>query len=108
MGIYEIHLAASQSVIDAEQSVRHVHQDLVLTIRLKSEVDKRVRPEEKSAEVARLTRDSDGPPARSEVRPQHLQDDSCARGMGLVVISFRRRSGVTEDSPRILLGEGPH
>lgn len=57
--------------------------------------------EEKSVEVARLTRNSDGPPARSEVRPQHLRDYLCARGMGLGVEAFRRRSGVIEDSPRI-------
>lgn len=42
-GFPGIHLAPNHSVIDAEQSVRHVHQDLVQTIRLKSEAETWVR-----------------------------------------------------------------
>ena len=99
------HLVLSQSITGAEQSVWHLHQDFVLTLRLKREADRWVRPEENSVEVARLTRNSDGSPARLEVRAQHLRDYLCARGMGLVLNSFRRRSNVTEDCAHISWAE---
>ncbi len=100
-----VHLVLRQNVVGKEQSIWHLHQDFVLTLRLKREADRWVRPEEDSVEVARLTRNSDGSPARLEVRPQHLRDYLCARGMGLVLSSFWRRSSVTEDCAHISWAE---
>lgn len=52
-------------------------------------------------------RDSpDGSPTLLEVRAKHLQDYLCARGMGLVVSSFRIRSEIAEDVAHVSWAEG--
>lgn len=100
-----LHLVLGQNLAGAEKSVWHLHQDFVLALRLKRGADRWVRPEENSVEVARLTRNCDGSPARLEVRAQRLRDYLCARGMGLVLNSFRSRSGVAEDCAHIFWAE---
>ena len=92
-----VHLVLDQSGGVAERSEWHLHQDFVTTLGLTREGDKWVRPDENYIEVARLIRASDGSAALLEARASHLRDYLCARSMGLVMSSLRRRSEIIED-----------
>ena len=96
-----VHLVLEQSGGVAERSEWHLHQDFVTTLGLTREGDKWVRPDENYIEVARLIRASDGSAALLEARASHLRDYLCARSMGLVVSSLRRRSEIIEDPSHI-------
>ena len=96
-----VHLVLDQWRGGAERSEWHLHQDFVTTLGLKREGDKWVRPDEDYIEVARLVRASDGSAALLEARASHLRDYLCARNMGLVVSSYRKRSEIIEDASHI-------
>ena len=96
-----VHLVLDQSGGAAERSEWHLHQDFVTTLGLKREGDKWVRPNENYIEIAHLIRKSDSSPALLEARAAHLRDYLCARSMGLVVSSLRKRSEIIEDASHI-------
>ena len=96
-----VHLVLEQRGSGAEPSEWHLHQDFVITLGLRHEGDIWVRPDENYIEVARLIRGSDGSATLLEVRASHLRDYLCARGMGLVVNSYRNRTEIVEDASHI-------
>jgi hypothetical protein len=97
-----VNLVLDQRGSGGEQSEWHLHQDFVTTLGLKREGDIWVRPDEDYIEVARMIRASDGSKSRLEVRASHLRDYLCARGMGLIVTSYRDRSEIVQDASHIL------
>lgn len=100
-----VHMVLDQRGGGAERSEWHLHQDFVTTLGLTREGDTWVRPDEDYCDVARLMRAADGSPVKLEVRAAHLRDYLCARGMGLVVSSFRERREVIDDATHILWPE---
>lgn len=96
-----LHLMLHQRGGGNEPSEWHPHQDFVTTLGLKREGDVWVRPDEDYVEVARLVRGERGSVVRLEVRASHLRDYLCARGMGLVISSYRERVEVVEDASHV-------
>ncbi len=94
-GIYPV-LAHRGSEIEVEEW--HLHQDIVLTLDLRREVDRWVRTVDDYAVCAKLLRGSDGSPCLLEINSLYLKDYMCARGMGLLVTSFRLREAIVEDA----------
>lgn len=84
----------------------HLHQDFVITLKLKRERDVWLSMDEGYIEVARLRR-HEGNPALLEVRAEHLKDYLCARRMALFVSSYRSRDEVAADSSHINWPENP-
>ena len=101
-----VHLALHQRGGGDESAEWHLHQDFVTTLGLKRESDVWVRPDEDYIEVARLVRADKGGVVRLEVRALHLRDYLCARGMGLVISSYRERNEVLEDASHISWPDG--
>lgn len=79
----------------------HLHQDLVIALRLKREGDVWVALDEGYLEVARLKYDAKGTPERLEIRAEQLRDYLCARRMALRVVTYRSRSTVEDDASHI-------
>lgn len=77
----------------------HLHQDLVVSLRLRREGDTWVSPAEGYRVAARLTRDDEGEPVSLEVARDYLLDYLTARGMGLWLLTFRQRRAVMEAEP---------
>lgn len=96
-----VHLVLDQRGGGAERSEWHLHQDFVTTLGLTREGDTWVRPDEDYIKVARLTRAPDDSAALLEARAAHLRDYLCARNMGLVLSSYRKRSEIIEDASHI-------
>src|SRR6476620_9463969 len=96
-----VNLVLYQRGSGGEKSEWHLHQDFVTTLGLKRDGDIWVRPDEDYIEVARMIRASDGSKSRLEVRASHLRDYLCARGMGLIVTSYRDRSESNQDASHI-------
>ncbi len=89
-----IHLVLEQNFNGLEDPVEwHLHQDLALTLDLKREEGVWVRPAEGYTVVAREHR-VDGRQELIEVRSGHLKDYLCARGLGLVVVTYRSRTEI--------------
>jgi hypothetical protein len=78
----------------------HLHQDFVVTLGLKRENDTWLSTAEEYIEVARISR-TDGRPVRIEVRAEYLKDYLCARGMVLLVSSYRSRDEIRNDASDI-------
>ena len=91
-----------------ERAVWHLHQDLVITLRLKREGDAWLSIDEGYIEVARLERRPDGSPRLLSVRSSHLKDYLCARGMALYATSYRQRLEIVEDASHISWPASPH
>jgi hypothetical protein len=83
----------------------HLHQDLVIALRLKRENDVWLAIDEGYIEVARLRR-REGSPCLLEIRAEHLKDYLCARGLALLIASFHSRTEVREDAADIQWLEG--
>jgi len=92
-----LHPVLEQRLNAAEPTEWHLHQDLVLGLRLKREGDVWVCPNEDYVEVARLHRDETGSPVLLEFRAEYLRDYLCARDMGLYITSYRQRIEIEED-----------
>ena len=89
-----VHLVLEQNFNGLEDAAEwHLHQDLALTLGLKRERDVWVRPAEGYEVVARESR-VDGRSNVIEIRSAHLKDYLCARGLGLVVVTFRSRTEI--------------
>jgi len=101
-----IHLVLDQRSADGAPGIWHLHQDLLTTLSLRREGAVWVRPEEDYLEVARLVASPSGGNARLEIRASHLGDYLNARGMGLVVASYRQRTEVVEHAGNISWPEG--
>jgi len=84
----------------------HLHQDFVITLKLKREGDVWLSMDEGYIEVARLSRHK-GKPALLEVRAEHLKDYLCARRMALFVSSYRSRDEVVAESLHINWPKNP-
>lgn len=95
------HLVLAQHINRDERREWHLHQDLVIALKLKREGDVWVAPNEGYAEVARLRRRDDGSPFLLEVRSEQLKDYLCARNMSLYVTSYRNRCEIVEDAGHI-------
>jgi hypothetical protein len=99
-------LVLAQDGNSDEHSEWHLHQDFVITLRLKREADTWLAMDEGYIEIARLRRD-DGNPVLLEVRAEHLKDYLCARRMALYVSSYRSRDEVIDDELQISWTENP-
>lgn len=75
----------------------HLHQDLVISLGLKRELDVWVCPKEGYIEAAKLERDDRGRPVSLLIRNQFLKDYLCARDSGLYVSSYYSRNNILED-----------
>ncbi|MFI5096406.1 MAG: hypothetical protein ACHQT6_00390 [Candidatus Acidiferrales bacterium] len=84
----------------------HLHQDFVITLRLKRERDVWLSMDEGYIEVARLST-HEGNPALLEVRAEHLKDYLCARRMALHVSSYRSRDEVVAEPSHINWPKSP-
>jgi hypothetical protein len=92
-------LVMSQSGNSAEAPTWHLHQDFVITLKLKREGNVWVAMDEDYIEVARLKLDEEKLPRLLEVRAEHLKDYLCARRMALRVSWYRERQEVVEAEP---------
>ena len=90
-------LVLSSEAFADEPSEWHLHQDLVLTLRLKREGDEWFAPQEGYVLAARLKRDEKGAPVLMEVARDFLLDYLTARNMGLWLVTFRQRTAVLDD-----------
>ena len=99
-------LALAQDGNSDDPQEWHLHQDFVITLKLKRERDVWLSMNEGYIEVARLRR-HEGKPALLEVRAEHLKDYLCARRMALFVSSYRSRDEVVAESSHINWPENP-
>lgn len=102
-----IHLVLEQRTNSIEITEWHLHQDLVIALGLKRELDTWVSPNEGYIEVARLHRRNDGSPFLLEFRAEHLKDYLCARDMALYITSYRNREIITNDASHIAWHDSP-
>ncbi|WDF72277.1 hypothetical protein [Novosphingobium sp. KACC 22771] len=89
-------LVLRQPITGEQHDVWHLHQDIVIALRLLREGDVWVRPEEDYAEVVRLRKGDDGRPVAMEMRAEFLRDYLCARNAALRIATYRERSVVVE------------
>ncbi|TDR39698.1 hypothetical protein DFR29_11586 [Tahibacter aquaticus] len=90
------------------ESVWHVHQDLVMALRVVREGNVWVAPEEGFEQVIRLMTDQNGAPEGIEIRSEALRDYLCARNMALRLFKFRIRQCVETKADIVNWPETPH
>lgn len=106
---FGVRLAIRQSFDNQEDADEwHLHQDLVVALRLKRENDSWVCPQEAYQEVARLKRKDDGEPHLLEIKAEYLLDYLCARRMGLFVGSFHYREAILASKAGIIWPSNPN
>lgn len=103
-----VHLALVQRGNSAEHDEWHLHQDIVIALRLKREGDIWVCPDEGYIDVVRLKREKDGSAYLFEIRSEHLKDYLCARNMALYITSYRNRDEIVRDASHINWSENPY
>lgn len=96
-----IHLVLDQPGTALDPEEWHLHQDIVVTLKLKREDDSWVCPSEGYVDVVRLRRQDDGAPYLLEMRAEYLKDYLCARQMALYVTSYRSRDSIFESADHI-------
>lgn len=79
----------------------HLHQDFVISLGLQRQGDTWLRPAEGFQEVVRLTRDEAGNPVLLEARTEYLRDYLKARGMYLLISSYRERRQIVSNASHI-------
>ncbi len=90
-----IHLVLNQNFDNNYDNQEwHLHQDLVLNLGLKREVDIWVCPRQGYVEVAKLERDEEGSPILLQIKNQFLKDYLCARNCGLYITSYFSRGEI--------------
>ncbi|MGA9224496.1 MAG: hypothetical protein WBZ57_25255, partial [Pseudomonas graminis] len=94
-------LVIEQTFDSAAPTEWHLHQDFVISLGLQRQGDVWLRPSEGFQEVVRLVRDEDGSPIRMDVRVEHLRDYLKARGLYLLISSFRSRRQIVADASHI-------
>lgn len=92
-----IHLVLDQPGTSLDPREWHLHQDIVVSLKLKREGDIWVCPYEGYVDVARLRRQDDETPFLLEIRAEYLKDYLCARQMALYVTSYRSRDTILEN-----------
>ncbi|QCB42339.1 hypothetical protein E5673_08925 [Sphingomonas sp. PAMC26645] len=92
-----IKLVLRQDAVGEADVHWHLHQDLVIALRLTREKDSWVRPEEDYAEVVRLRRGQDGLPSAIEIKAEYLRDYLNARNASLRIASYFSRRTVDTD-----------
>lgn len=107
LGLGGVPLVLAQDGNSEEHPQWHLHQDLVIALRLKREGEVWVAINEGYVEVARLLQQPDGEPTRLEVRAEYLKDYLCARGMALYVSWYRDRREVVSDARHITWHDNP-
>lgn len=95
----------TQQFGSGEADVWHLHQDIVLALKLLRRGDFWVRPDENYVEVARLTR-KEGNPVKLEIKNEFLKDYLCARQMGLYVATVDIREKYFGKDPCLGWKEG--
>jgi hypothetical protein len=100
-GLHGVPLVLVQAGNSDDPSEWHLHQDLVIALALKCEVDTWVAMDEGYIEVARLKRDENGRCRLLEIRAEHLKDYLCARQMALYISSYRNREDIVTDASHI-------
>lgn len=94
-----INLVIDQHVEQEDQSVWHLHPDIIVALGLVREGDSWYRPEEGWAEVARIKRDGTESPTLFEMKAEFLRDYLAAREMTLYCSSYRERIAITATKP---------
>lgn len=94
-------LVIDQSFEGEAPSEWHLHQDFVISLGLQRQGDSWLRPTEGFQEIVRLTRDANGAPVLLEVRTEHLRDYLKARGMFLLISSYRERQQTVSNASHI-------
>lgn len=79
----------------------HLHQDFVISLGLQRQGDSWLRPTEGFQEVVRLMRDDAGRPVLLEARTEYLRDYLKARGMYLLISSYRERRQIVSNASSI-------
>lgn len=79
----------------------HLHQDFVISLGLQRQGDSWLRPAEGFQEVVRLKRNDAGNPVLLEARTEHLRDYLKARGMFLLISSYRSREQIVSSASHI-------
>lgn len=95
----------TQQFGSGEADIWHLHQDIVLALKLLRCDDSWVLPDENYVEVARLIR-KDGNPVKLEIRNEFLKDYLCARQMGLYVATVDIREKYFGKDPCLGWKEG--
>lgn len=98
-GITGVHPVIQQDL--PGQREWHVHQDLIISLRLKREKDVWVCPDEGYIEVIKLSRTANGSPCFVEIRAEFLKDYLNARDMSLRTTWYRSRREVSVDGSHI-------
>ena len=98
-------LVIDQRIDALQQSVWHIHPDLIIALGLVKEGESWLRPAEEWVEVIRTTFDEQGLPRKTEIRTEFLLDYLSARDMGLYVVSFQDRIIVSDEDPGFGLPE---
>jgi len=96
-----VHLVLDQPGTSLDLREWHLHQDIVVSLKLKREGDIWVCPYEGYVDVARMRRQDDGTPFLLEIRAEYLKDYLCARQMALYVTSYRSRDTILENTDHI-------
>ena len=94
-------LVIEQSFEGEAPSEWHLHQDFVISMGLQRQGDIWLRPAEGFQEVVRLMRNEAGNPVLLEVRTEHLRDYLKARGMYLLISSYRSRQQIVSNASHI-------
>lgn len=84
----------------------HLHQDLVVSLRLKREGDVWVCPREGYIDVAKLERDKGGRPILLQIKSQFLKEYLRDRDSGLYVSSYISRTAIVEDASFLSWAKG--
>lgn len=95
----------TQQFGSGETDIWHLHQDIVLALKLLRCDDSWVRPDENYVEVAHLIR-KDGNPVKLEIKNEFLKDYLCARQMGLYVATVDIREKYFGKDPCLGWKEG--
>jgi hypothetical protein len=105
VGVTGVRLVFEQRGNREESRQWHLNADLAIALGLKREGDEWLAIDEGYATVARLTSVDDSP-VLLEIRAEYLKDYLCARGMALLVSSFRERRVIVPDASWAAWPEG--
>lgn len=103
-----VRLIIEQHLNSAEEIEWHLHQDFVVALGLKRERDTWISVNDGYVEVARLQRDVNGEPEIIECRAEYLKDYLCARGLALVLASYRQRLFIASTADHIKWKSNPY
>lgn len=97
--IVGVRLVLAQAMGGFDSETWHLHQDLVIALKLVREGDVWFRPDEGWADVARLRRNEEDRRVLLEMRAEMLSDYLAARGMALFLSSYHERAAYFAEKP---------